>query len=139
MAIQWDKISNRLGLYRNTENGWVAGVCAGIADRLHIKPIWIRGLFVIASLVPHSFVGVLFYFALAFLMQPRAGATAASSPAGVQMAYRDLTASLGPAPRSQVSNLKSRFSALEARLNDLEAAAMSDELSLRRKFKDIGG
>ena len=60
MAIQWDKISTRLGLYRNTENGWVAGVCAGIADRLHIKPIWIRGLFVIASLIPHSFVGVLF-------------------------------------------------------------------------------
>jgi phage shock protein C len=139
MAIQWDRISHRLGLYRDTENGWVAGVCAGIAGRLHIRPVWIRGLFILASLIPNSFVGVLFYFALAFLMQPRAGAAAAASPAGVQMAYRDLTASFSPNSGRQVSDLKSRFASLDSRLNNLEAAALSDELSLRRKFRDIGG
>jgi hypothetical protein len=39
----------------------------------------------------------------------------------------------------RVAELKARFARLDARLNNLEAAVMSDELSLRRKFRDIGG
>ena len=28
--------------YRNPYHGWVAGVCAGIAERMGISPIWLR-------------------------------------------------------------------------------------------------
>jgi hypothetical protein len=59
----------------------------------------------------------------------------------VQTAYRDLADSVAPAAAAgrRVSELKTRFARLDARLNNLEAAVMSDELSLRRKFRDIGG
>ncbi|MFZ8914415.1 MAG: PspC domain-containing protein [Pseudomonadales bacterium] len=30
------------GFYRNPYHGWVAGVCAGIAERMGISPIWLR-------------------------------------------------------------------------------------------------
>jgi hypothetical protein len=35
--------------------------------------------------------------------------------------------------------IAARFAALDSRLNMIEAAVMSDELSLRRKFRDLGG
>jgi phage shock protein C len=141
MAL-WNNLSARLGIYRNTSEGWIAGVCAGIGERLHIHPIAIRLAFLLLGTVHHGFVAVLLYFILAFLLKPRAGAAASSSPAGVEMAYRDLadtvTSPFGSAPGRRVAELKNRFAALDGRLNNLEAAVMSDEISLRRKFRDLG-
>jgi len=133
---------NSLGIYRDVKKGWITGVCAGIAERLAIKPIWVRILFVVVTAVPHIIAPIIIYLLLAFLIKPR-DAAGSASPAGVQMAYRDLadsvTAPLGLNPASRVTDLKTRFASLDARLNNLEAAVMSDELSLRRKFRDIGG
>lgn len=133
--IAWDRFSDAIGVYRNTQKGWITGVCAGIADRIGVEAIWVRGAFVLLTLVLHV-VAILLYFALAFLLKPRAGIAASSSPAGVQRAYRDFAESAGPA--RSASDLKSRFAAIDARLSNLEAAVVSDEVSLRRKFKDIG-
>lgn len=30
------------GLYRDRENGWIFGVCAGIAERLGLDPLFVR-------------------------------------------------------------------------------------------------
>lgn len=142
MNARWDRISERTGIYRNTEAGWVAGVCAGIADRLGIKPFWVRIVVGLTCIIPHSEFSLLAYGAAAFVLKPRAGLGAPASAAGAQMAYRDLAdtvaAPFGPPPGAQVAALRDRFALLDARLNRLEAAALSDELSLRRKFRDIG-
>jgi phage shock protein C len=131
---------SRLGLYRNVKAGWITGVCAGIADRLAIKPVWVRIAVAVLTAVAHFIGPAVIYLLLAFLMKPRDEAGAAA-PAGVQTAYRDLADSVAPAAAAgrRVSELKTRFARLDARLNNLEAAVMSDELSLRRKFRDIGG
>ena len=129
----------RLGIYRDVKAGWITGVCAGIADRLSIKPIWVRLVVIVATLVGHCIVPMIVYLLLAFVIKPR-GETGQATPAGVQMAYRDLADSVTPvASGRRVADLKTRFATLEARLNNLEAEVMSDRLSLRRKFRDIGG
>jgi phage shock protein C len=138
---RFNRFFRRLGLYRNVEQGWITGLCAGIGDRLGVKPIWVRILAIVIAAVTHCIVPVILYLVLAFLIKPR-DAAGSSSPAGVQMAYRDLTDSVtapSGSPGRRVADLKARFASLDARLNNLEAAAMSDELSLRRKFRDIGG
>jgi len=132
---------SRLGIYRNVKDGWITGVCAGIADRFAIKPIWVRIGFVAITAITHYIAMIVIYLVLAFLIKPR-NAAGAASPAGVQMAFTDLAESVSAplgSPGRRVSELKSRFAGLDARLNNLEEAVMSDELSLRRKFKDIGG
>jgi phage shock protein C len=131
---------SRLGLYRNVKAGWITGVCAGIADRLTIKPFWVRIAVALITAVSHFIGPAIIYLLLAFLMKPR-DESGAAAPAGVQTAYRDLTDSVAPAAAAsrRVRELKSRFARLDARLNNLEAAVTSDELSLRRKFRDIGG
>jgi phage shock protein C len=139
--LQWANLTTRIGLYRDTKAGWIAGVCAGIAERAAIKPFWIRLGFALVTAVTHGFF-LIAYFALAFLMKPRPGAEAPASASGAQMAYRDLAQTVTSpfaAGGRQVNDLKARFAALDARLNGLEAAVLTDELSLRRKFRDIGG
>jgi phage shock protein C len=31
-----------IGIYRSTRNKWIFGVCAGIANRFGVNPLWIR-------------------------------------------------------------------------------------------------
>jgi phage shock protein C len=39
------------GFYRDRENGWILGVCAGLADRLNLQVGVVRALAVISLLV----------------------------------------------------------------------------------------
>ena len=41
----WDSISNYFGrLYRDRENGWLFGVCAGLADYYQVNVVGVRVL-----------------------------------------------------------------------------------------------
>ena len=41
---------SRFGLYLDKRNGWIAGVCAGIANRLRIDPAIVRVAVIVAGL-----------------------------------------------------------------------------------------
>lgn len=56
-----------LGVARS--EGWIGGVCAGIAARLRIDPLIVRGVFVVASIVGLPLV---FIYALAWALLPDA-------------------------------------------------------------------
>jgi phage shock protein C len=144
---RWADFSERRGIYRNTKRGWIAGVCAGIGDFLGIKPFWIRIAFIALACVSHFMIAVPLYIVLVFILKPRSGidATPASWSQGIKpdrlFADRYMFATVPPAQAAgmRLTILKTRFTALEARLSRLEAAVMSGEFSLRRKFKDLGG
>jgi len=144
---RWASFSDRRGIYRNTKRGWIAGVCAGIADFAGVKPFWIRLGFIALSCVTHCVPAIILYIVLAFILKPRAGIDAAPSSwsEGIRpdrfFADRYMFGTVPPAqgPGIRLTALKTRFTALEARLSRIEAAIMSDELSLRRKFRDLGG
>jgi phage shock protein C len=139
----------RFGIYRNTKSGWIAGVCAGIADRLAVKPIWIRLVFLILATVTHGFLAIILYVLLVMILEPYSvpsGFAAAPYPADRSGYFADRlypgNAAAAPppaAPSGQLGQLAVRFASLDARLNNIEAAVTSDEMSLRRKFRDLGG
>jgi phage shock protein PspC (stress-responsive transcriptional regulator) len=128
--------SERFGVYRNTAGGWIAGVCAGIA-------------FVLLATIAHAIPAIILYVLCVLALKPRsvpAGYGAAPYSAGspgyfadrfYPSAYSTTAPPSAGAPR--LTDIASRFAALDARLNHIEAAVMSDELSLRRKFRDLGG
>ena len=151
MAGRLGDVSVRYNLYRNTSRGKIAGVCAGLGDRLGIRPNWIRLGFILAAVsVFHAIPAVLIYLALAIVMRPAAapiGYVVMEEPrrSGREPGY-DGVAPLagGPAPvwtppGSRLGELRTRFTAIDARLSRIEAIVTSDELSLRRKFRDLGG
>ncbi len=130
--------SGRWGFYRDTRRGWIAGVCAGIGERVGIKPLWVRLAFIGLCFIDHAIPAVLFYIVLTVILQRQAGAPQ-GAPAASYFAERFQAAPPGLAPSGGVGDVSARFAALNTRLNRLEAAVTAEDLLLRRKFRDLGG
>ncbi len=62
-------------LYRDVDDKVVSGVCAGIAHRMGIDPIWIRIIYIVFTLATAFFTGLIVYLILAAII-PAATATA---------------------------------------------------------------
>lgn len=60
----------RRGLYRDRENGWIFGVCAGIADRFDYDALIVRIVAVIALLI-FTVPTALAYLAATLLIRQR--------------------------------------------------------------------
>lgn len=123
---------SRHRLYRDTEHGLLAGVCAGIADYLGTERIAIRLAFVVA-LVFFVVPAALAYILLAIALPKRPPALYASDEEAA------FWRSVATAPDNTLAALRGRFSNLEARLRAVERQVTSEELDLHRKFRDLGG
>ena len=124
-------LADRWRVWRDPEHGWIAGVCAGIADHLGIAPALVRGLTVLGLiffLVPTAVA----YVALAVVLQPKPKALFAS--AEQEAFWRGLQAD----PRATLDATTARLRALDRRLARAEALVSSDEFDLRRGFRDLG-
>jgi phage shock protein C len=53
-------------------DGWIGGVCAGIAHRFDVNPTLVRVLYVIVSILSAAFPGILVYLVLWWII-PREG------------------------------------------------------------------
>lgn len=58
------------GLYRDTDNAWVFGVCSGIADRFNLRPGAVRLVTIIAFLL-FSWATALFYLCAWLLVREK--------------------------------------------------------------------
>lgn len=58
------------GLYRDRENGWIFGVCAGVAERFEFSTMTVRVLAVL-SLILFTMPTALLYLAATLLLRPR--------------------------------------------------------------------
>jgi phage shock protein C len=119
-------------LYRDTEHGRVAGVCAGIADYLGIRRKVVR-LATILGLVFFFVPTFIAYLALTFLL-PKKPAELYGS-AEEEVFWRGVRT----APDDSLRALSKTFAELEQRLARMETTAISADFDLHRKFRDIGG
>jgi len=123
---------SRYRLYRDTEHGLLAGVCAGIADYVGAERIVIRLAFVVA-LVFFVVPAALAYILLAIALPKRPPAFTMS---GEEAAF---WRGVATAPDDTLAALRRRFGDIEARLRAMERQVTSGEHDLRRKFRDLGG
>jgi len=113
--------------------GWIAGVCAGIADYFGWSVKLIRVLVILALLFSGFFPVGIIYLALWYLMDP------ADAPAS----YGTSSSTPGPdGPKPRPSGMsadaaKARFEKLDRRLRNIEACVTQEELELRRQFKGL--
>lgn len=120
--------------------GWVAGVCAGIADYFGWSVKLIRVLVILALLFSGFFPVGIVYLALWYLMDPADAPADYGSP-------RPAGGGSGPAPSGSggdrngagvsANEAKARFEKLERRLQQIEACVTQEELELRRQFKNL--
>jgi len=118
-------------LYRDTERGWIAGVCAGIADYAGTEPAPIR-LAAMVCLVFFFVPTVIAYVVFAIVLKPKPPALFAS-PEEEQF-WRGVRTE----PGGVLHAMSGRFRALNKRIGQMETLVTSDEFDLRRGFRDLG-
>lgn len=127
---------------RYPSEGYVAGVCSGIAHYLDWNVRLIRALAVLTLIFGGGFPILLVYAVLWYVMEPDSGRL---PPPDRERAspYSDR---YGDAPRSSrytgtppsASELRERFTRLEQRLNNMEECVTSNDYELRRELRKLG-
>lgn len=117
-------------LYRDSQKGVVAGVCAGIADYFGFNLAMTRVITVVCLLFAFP-ATLLCYFGLALLV-PR-------KPIHL---YRDSSEekfwrSVRSSPEATFSNVRHKFRELEIRLQRLERYVTSPRFNLEQEFRDL--
>ena len=123
--------STRHRLWRDTDRGMLAGVCAGIAGYIGVEPIVVR-LVAVIGLVFFFPPTIVVYVILALVLRPKPPALYAS--ADEEAFWRGV----GTAPADTVHSLKRKFADLEARLGQMESQVTSGDFDLHRRFRDLG-
>ncbi len=125
---QWS--DSRYRLYRDPEHGYLAGVCAGIAQYFGIEPILVRLGFVVGLLF-FFFPAVIGYIVLAIALKPRPPSLYASE------AEESFWRGVATAPDDTLHKIRSRFADLERRLRAMEGQVTSKDFDLHRKFREL--
>jgi len=130
-------------LRRHPRQGWVSGVCVGLAEFFDWNVKVVRIVFVAAFIISGFFpVGVI-YLVLWYLMDDvdaepviRSERPHYSGPSGGASSRSYSGRSYSSAPRS-TEDVKTRFTRLEERLRNMEACVTSEEFELRRELRKL--
>ena len=117
-------------LYRDTKNGKIAGVCAGIADYFSWDVTVVRIVTVVAA-ISFTVVTLALYIAAALFLDPKP-----------QDLYEDPEEEeywrrYRRSPRNTMSEARRRFRRLDKKLRKLEAYVTSRKFELDREFEKI--
>lgn len=118
-------------LYRNTDRGVLAGVCAGIADYFGFDANIVRALVVVATLFFGGPLIPIAYVAFAFLLpkNPR--------PDRMTDEEDSIERRIRAEPHATLSSVRHRFRELEGRLQRLEKYVTSERFKLDREFERL--
>lgn len=116
--------------YRDPQNGFIRGVCAGIADYFGISVLPVR-IATVIGLFFFSFPLIIAYFVLGFVM-PVKPANLYRNRDEEQFWQRTRVD-----PKRTVSEIQQKFREIERRIRDAEAHVTSSEFKLNREFKEL--
>ncbi len=127
---------------RDPRNGYIAGVCAGIARAADVAPVVIRLGFVVALFMfgPLAVIAYLIAaFALPVAALPVAAEPVAAAPGGADdVHFSDQPTAAAPASDvAGMDELAGRYRAMEQRVAAMEAYVTSREFTLNRAIRDL--
>ncbi len=119
-------------LFKDRENGMVAGVCAGIADYFGFD-VTITRIIVVIGLFLFLPTTLVAYIVLALLLptKPRLSAGIRDEAAAT------LQRSVRSAPHATLDNIRHRFREVDARLQRMEKYLTSKRFELDREFESL--
>jgi phage shock protein C len=126
-------------MQRYPADGWIAGVCRGIADYFDWKVQWVRVAVIAIALLTVAWPVVIVYAVLWYVME------SADLAAPVRPKWSDLplaaaraaSAASTESGTSSMRDIKERFTRLDERLRKLEDAALSKDDDLRREIEKL--
>ena len=122
----------RSKLYRNRQDGVIAGVCAGFADYFGFDLVLTRVLVAVGAFLFPTII--LVYIVLALVVKPRPPRARRDSESdGDDALGRRVRAE----PHATLSNVRHRYRELDARMQRLEKYVTSERFRLDREFAGL--
>lgn len=119
--IQQPVASRRL--WRDTQNGKLMGVCAGLAEYLNVPVNLIRIMVIISLFIGLFFITVVVYFAVGFFLdkKPLTAQAAENSPGAARL----------------LSQLEQQMQQGEQSVREIERYVTSETFSVRSRFRQL--
>lgn len=114
-------------LYRIPQNGYLGGVCGGVARYFGISPLLVRFLFLIALIASGILPMLLLYILLFFVFDPLPHDYGRHNEIEDKEGYQTKPMHL----------IKNRFAKLEQKVKNLESYIVSEEFELECKYKKL--
>ncbi|WP_164837167.1 envelope stress response membrane protein PspC [Vibrio alfacsensis] len=128
---------NKRELYRDPQNGKISGVCAGIANYFGAEVWLIRIVVISAALLGGTFLVLLAYVALAFMLEKQPMTYSENIKSQQEHTLKSKPWQKGQSPDQLLSVLEGDFNKLDAKVRGMEAYVTSDAYRVNREFNKL--
>lgn len=128
---------NNKELFRDTVNGKLSGVCAGLANYLGAEVWLIRILVISAALLGGSFLILLVYIALTLMLEKQPANYNEAIKTQQEHKLKSKPWQQGQSPEALLDTLELDFNKLEGKVRAMEAYVTSDTFKVNREFKNL--
>lgn len=128
---------NNKELYRDTFNGKITGVCAGLANYFGLEVWLVRILVISAALLGGSFLVLLAYVAMTLMIEKQPDNYVETIKSQQEHKLKNKPWQQGQSPDSLLNTIEKDLSKLETQIRDIEAYVTSDAFKVDREFKSL--
>jgi phage shock protein C len=128
---------NRRELYRDTANGKISGVCAGLANYFGLEIWLVRILVISAALLGGSFLVLLAYVAMTLMVEKQPPNYVEAVKNEQEHKLKNKPWQTGQTPELLLQTIEKDFDSIEDKLRDLEAYVTSDRFKVDREFSKL--
>ncbi|NOH79581.1 envelope stress response membrane protein PspC [Vibrio sp. RE86] len=128
---------NKRELFRDTTNGKISGVCAGLANYFSLEVWLVRILVISAALLGGSFLVLLAYIAMTLMLEKQPANYVEAMKAEQDHKLKNKPWKQGQTPDVLLNTIEKDFEQLEVKVRGLEAYVTSDAFKVDREFKTL--
>ncbi len=124
-------------LYRDTRNGKIGGVCAGIAQYFNIEPWIVRILVVSVALFSAGFLVTLAYIAAMLFLDKTPVDMYYRAEENRMHMVKNKPWQTGQSPSDVIKQVDRDMAKMELKISRMERYVTSSEHKVRREFRDL--
>ncbi|MDA0147836.1 envelope stress response membrane protein PspC [Vibrio sp. LaRot3] len=124
-------------LYRDTANGKLSGVCAGVAHYFGMEVWLVRILVISAFLLGGNFLVLLAYIAMSFMLEKQPANYVESIKSQQEHKLKNKPWQAGQSAERLLDTLERDMASLEGKVRDIEAYVTSDTFKVNREFSKL--
>ncbi|AIW13761.1 envelope stress response membrane protein PspC [Vibrio tubiashii] len=128
---------NKRELYRDTVNGKITGVCAGLANYFALEVWLVRILVISAALLGGSFLVILAYIAMTLMIEKQPPNYVEAIKTEQEHKLKNKPWQQGQTPEMLLNTIEKDFHNLEIQIRDIEAYVTSDAFKVDKEFKTL--
>lgn len=128
-----------MNLYRNKRDGWIGGVCAGLADHFNVEP-WVVRLVVVSSFFFFNMLTFWAYLGACILMAPRPKGKVQQEYQYDEDLHQDRPRNLfryRTSPGERLKRARERLDETLGRVEEMERYVTSRRYQLDKEFSKI--